>query len=713
MTVPEESVAKETFAEPIVIDLTLKPPSLDKKGLLSILRAHGVKTRAVENSDVQLEDVIPTLRKAKTVLPEAFFRDLSSQLELPFLKHAKIKRVFQNEQKSKLIPSVPYQILSKYKFVPTRITKSTIDVAVDNPLDSRVRITLQSLFSKWNINLHVATSDSIEWAIDKIYRESHKEEAMVHLYNRNPDQSACKVLFPNQKYFIISLLVIIVVAALANFSVAFAVLCGLVSFGYFIVNPIKIYVSVRGFKGSRPPTRITIGEMQWVLDEDLPVYTVLIPVFHEEKVLSQIMKNMYLMNYPKDKLDIKLLIEETDEETIREAQALGLFGSTKKMAEGIPQEEYAEFLKLFDPIIIPASKITTKPRACNYGLIRAIGEICVIYDAEDKPDPDQLRKAAIVFLRQDQNVVCLQSKLNFYNSDENILTKWFSIEYGNWYEFYLQGLDWINAPIPLGGTSNHFRKKALDEMGRWDPYNVTEDADVGIRLARQKLRTEMIDSYTYEEATLSLGSWIRQRSRWYKGHLQTYLVHMRYPKKLAKDLGAKQFLKFQLTFGAGIFIPIINPILWILTAFTLLFPAMFTGLIPTYLEPICVFNLLVGNLTYLLIYVIACIKMKKYRIVHLALLMPAYWALVSCRKLERPYSVGQKPVLLGQNHPRRFQERDLALSRPFFSQLRVCGIAHRRFKALILRKSIAVSLARVHANECIGCHELGCRWEHC
>ena len=626
---PEESVAQEIFAEPIVIDLTLKPPSLDKKRLLGILRVHGVRTRAVENSDVQLEEVIPTLRKAKTVLPEEFFRDLSSQLELPFLKHAKIKRLFQNQQKSKLLPIVPYQILSKYKFVPTEITESTIDIAVDNPLDNRARMALQYLFSKWKINLHVASSDAIEWAIDKIYREIHKEEAMVHLYNRSPDQSACKVLFPTQKYFIMSLLVIIVAAAIVNFSVAFAVLCGLVSVGYFIVNPIKIYVSLRGFKGSRPPTRITIGEMQWVLDEDLPVYTVLIPVFHEEKVLAQIMKNMYLLNYPKDKLDIKILMEETDKETIREAHALGLFGSTKKMAEGIPQEKYAEFLKLFEPIIIPASKITTKPRACNYGLIRATGEICVIYDAEDKPDPDQLRKAAIVFLRQDENVVCLQSKLNFYNSDENILTKWFSIEYGNWYEFYLQGLDWINAPIPLGGTSNHFRKKALDEMGRWDPYNVTEDADVGIRLARRKLKTEMIDSYTYEEATLSIGSWIRQRSRWYKGHLQTYLVHMRYPKKLLKDLGAKQFLKFQLTFGAGIFIPIINPILWVLTAFTLLAPATLTGLVPTYLEPICIFNLLVGNLSYLLIYVIACIKMKKYRLVHLGLLMPAYWALVS------------------------------------------------------------------------------------
>jgi cellulose synthase/poly-beta-1,6-N-acetylglucosamine synthase-like glycosyltransferase len=182
-------------------------------------------------------------------------------------------------------------------------------------------------------------------------------------------------------------------------------------------------------------------------------------------------------------------MEENDEETLSEAKQLGLFGAPQKMVEGVPNKEYAEFLKLFDPIVIPSAKVTTKPRACNYGLLSAKGELVVIYDAEDHPEPDQLKKAAMVFQRSGKDVVCLRSKLNFYNANENILTKWFSIEYANWYEFYLQGLDWIEAPIPLRGTSNHFRKSSLDELGRWDPYNVTEDADIGIRLARQHQKT--------------------------------------------------------------------------------------------------------------------------------------------------------------------------------------------------------------------------------
>ena len=335
------------------------------------------------------------------------------------------------------------------------------------------------------------------------------------------------------------------------------------------------------------------------------------------------------MNYPKDKLDIKLLIEQKDEETLSEARKLGLFGSPTKLVEGIPENEYIEFIKIFEPVIIPTGKVTTKPRACNYGLMRALGEYCVIYDAEDDPDPDQLKKAAIVFLRLDENVVCLQSKLNFYNADENALTRWFSIEYGYWYEFYLSGLDWINAPIPLGGTSNHFRVKKLNALGRWDPYNVTEDADVGIRLARQKFKTEMIESTTYEEAPITLKSWIRQRSRWYKGHLQTYLVHMRYPNKILKDLGLKKFLKFQLTFGGSVFIPIINPILWLVTAITLLAPLSFSTLIPGYIQSICIFNLIFGNITYLLMYVISSVKLRNYRSIPYAITMPIYWALVS------------------------------------------------------------------------------------
>ena len=424
--------------EGIVIDATIKEP-VDKNRLLELLKTHKVNTSTVEGSESRLEDIIPTLSKAKVNLPEAFYKDLSQKLGKSFLEYSKIQKIYEEEQRSKLISILPYPIISKYKVIPLEIKGATIDLAVDNPLDHKVLVAVQYLFSTYKINLCVVSSKSIDWAIDNIYKEIHKKNAMLDLYNRTPNQSAYRVLYPKQKYFIIGVIAALTIAAIINSAVTLMVLFAAISIGYFIVNPIKIYISIRGFKGGRAPTRITRGEMQWTRDEDLPVYTVLIPVFREAGVLAQNMRNMYHLNYPKNKLDIKILMEERDQETINEAKALGLFGSPTKMAEGIPLEEYGEFLKLFDPIIIPGAKVTTKPRACNYGLLRAKGELCVIYDAEDNPDPDQLKKAAIVFLRSPENVVCLQSKLNFYNADENIITKWFSIEYANWYEFYLQG----------------------------------------------------------------------------------------------------------------------------------------------------------------------------------------------------------------------------------------------------------------------------------
>lgn len=622
------SALKENSAEAIVIDATTKEP-VDKTALIGLLKTYNINTKPIENQTILLGDIIPTLRKAKTVLPEEFYKELATKLCMSYISQQEVQDFYRQEEKSKLVSILPYPIISKYKVIPLEINGENVDLAVDNPLDRRVLVTLQYLFSTYRINLHVVSTKAIEWAIDNIYNEIHKKNAMLDLFNRTPDQSAYRVLYPNQKSFLIGTVAAITVAAVLNPLVTFMALFAFISIGYFLVNPIKIYISLKGFKGGRAPTRITRGEMEWTNDEDFPVYTILIPVFREARVLAQVMRNMYSLNYPKSKMDIKLLMEERDNETIDEAKALGLFGSPTKKVEGIPEEEYSEFLELFDPIIIPGAKVTTKPRACNYGLLRAKGEFCVIYDAEDKPDPNQLKKAAIVFMRCPEEVVCLQSKLNFYNSDENTLTKWFSIEYANWYEFYLQGLDLLDVPIPLGGTSNHFRKKGLDELGRWDPYNVTEDADLGIRLSRQKLKTEMIDSTTLEEATITPKAWVVQRSRWYKGYVQTFLVHMRSPRKLCKDLGAKNFVKLQLTFGTGAFIPLINPILWVVLAASLILPAYFGWLIPSYLMPLCVFNLTIGNLSYLTIYVVSCIKLEKRRYIPYALTMPLYWALMS------------------------------------------------------------------------------------
>ena len=600
----------------------------DKGRILELLKRHQVDTRIVEGPEVLPQEIIPVLKKARVHIPEAFFKDLASELQMPFLDSFSIKKYAKKLEKQ-TVTIFPYYVVDKYRIVPIEISKRKLKIALCNPVDPKIGMTLSCLFKDRDIELVVASSGVIERVIDTLYREIHKEISMFDLYHRMPDQSAHKVLILWQKVLVVAFLAVIIISAVLGSTLTFAVLFALINVAYFIINPVKIYISFLGFRGARTIKGITKGEMQWVWDEDMPMYTVLVPVYKEARILSKLMRNLYRMNYPKDKLDVKILMEQNDEETIGEAKKIGLFGSPTKYVEGVPREDYAKFLGLFDPVVIPPAKVTTKPRACNYGLLRARGECCVIYDAEDDPDPDQLKKAAIVFLRSERNLGCLQSKLNFYNAAENLLTTWFSIEYGYWYEYYLPGLDWINAPIPLGGTSNHFRVDQLTELGRWDPFNMTEDADLGVRIARKKIKTQIINTYTYEESPIQVKSWIRQRSRWFKGHLQTFLVHMRHPIRLMKELGLAQFLKFQLTFGGSVFMPLINPVLWIITAITTFTSIGFYGFLPGYVQALCIFNLAFGNITYLMLHVAACFKRKKPRLVIFGALLPIYWGLLS------------------------------------------------------------------------------------
>jgi cellulose synthase/poly-beta-1,6-N-acetylglucosamine synthase-like glycosyltransferase len=223
-----------------------------------------------------------------------------------------------------------------------------------------------------------------------------------------------------------------------------------------------------------------------------------------------------------------------------------------------------------------------------------------------------LKKVVIAFQRLGPKYACVQCLLNFYNPRKNMLTRWFSIEYSYYYDFYIQGLDKIDAPIPLGGTSNHFRMKTLRELGAWDPYNVTEDADLGMRIARKKLHTAVLNSHTYEEAVSRIPSWIKQRSRWVKGFVITWFVTMRHPIRVLQDIGLKNFLVFQTGFGGNFYLPLMNLFLWLIFAASFIIPDYFSRWFDFWpFAVIAVFNLLVGNLFFLTMMVIATWKEKQ------------------------------------------------------------------------------------------------------
>jgi cellulose synthase/poly-beta-1,6-N-acetylglucosamine synthase-like glycosyltransferase len=211
---------------------------------------------------------------------------------------------------------------------------------------------------------------------------------------------------------------------------------------------------------------------------------------------------------------------------------------------------------------VPAGSPLTKARALNFGLKFVRGKYLTVYDAEDIPHPSQLKIMVEQFSQAGDEIACLQAKLGMFNQKENLLTKYFAIEYSIWFDFILPGLERTKLLQPLGGTSNHFITSKLKQIGGWDAYNVTEDADLGVRLALHNYRIKMIESVTLEEAPIYVGNWLRQRSRWIKGYIQTYFVHMRDYKNLYNKLKLRGFLSFQLLLGLPNLIFLFNPLMW-------------------------------------------------------------------------------------------------------------------------------------------------------
>jgi cellulose synthase/poly-beta-1,6-N-acetylglucosamine synthase-like glycosyltransferase len=350
-----------------------------------------------------------------------------------------------------------------------------------------------------------------------------------------------------------------------------------------------------------------------VPDHELPIYTLLAPLYREAHMLPGLIKALTRLDYPAAKLDIKLILEAADRATIAAAHALRLPGNV-------------------EIVVVPALHPRTKPKALNYALSFARGEYVVIYDAEDRPEPGQLRQALEAFRTGPPNLAAVQARLNLYNAGENWLTRQFTIEYCALFDGMLPTLDRLNVPIPLGGTSNHFRASALAWLMAWDPFNVTEDADLGIRLARKGYRCLVLDSTTYEEAPARLMWWLRQRTRWLKGYVQTWLVHMRSPRALWRELGPSGFLAFQIVVGGTIMAALVHPWFYVLACFEfargglLAQPGTAFGW-PFWL--VAWFDLAAGYLATMGLGLLA-VRRRGYRFLLIQIpLMPVYWLLIS------------------------------------------------------------------------------------
>ena len=387
---------------------------------------------------------------------------------------------------------------------------------------------------------------------------------------------------------------------------------GVLTFIYFIDFIFTLIVMTRSF-GKKSELKFTKEQLVEINDSILPKYTILCPLYRESEVIEQFSKAIEIIDWPKEKLEVLLLLEEDDLKTINKAYDLKL----------------PSYFKIE---IVPNSLPKTKPKACNWGLNKATGEYIVVYDAEDKPDPLQLKKAYIGFQKLPEKTACLQCKLNYYNQNQNILTRLFTAEYSYWFEIALPGLQSLDTIIPLGGTSNHFKTKLLKQLQGWDPFNVTEDCDLGTRLFKEGYKTSVIDSETLEEANSNLNSWIKQRSRWIKGYMQTYLVHMRNPFKFISEFKSHAII-FQLVIGMRMVFMIINPIMWLMTiSYFLMYPIVgpsIESLYPWYIFYPAVFCLIIANFTYFYSYMIASAKKEKWELMQYIYLIPFYWIFTS------------------------------------------------------------------------------------
>jgi cellulose synthase/poly-beta-1,6-N-acetylglucosamine synthase-like glycosyltransferase len=348
-------------------------------------------------------------------------------------------------------------------------------------------------------------------------------------------------------------------------------------------------------------------------------------VYKEDKLIKKLIWNLQSLDYPREKLDIKLVIEEDDDKTLNAVRNL-------------------DFPAIFEVIVVPFHMPKTKPKACNYALHFARGKYLTIYDAEDIPDTDQLKKVVALFNKLPENFICIQSALNYFNRNENFLTRMFTLEYSYWFDYMLPGLDTLDIPIPLGGTSNHFKLENLVELGAWDPFNVTEDADLGVRAYAKGYKIAIVNSTTYEEANNEPVNWIRQRSRWIKGYMQTYLVHMRNPVALWRKLGWRGFLGFNFFIGATPLTFFVYPLLLAIFIAYLVFDlSTIRTIFPDWVLFMSIFNLMVGNILMIYVNMMAVFKRRFYELIIFSIANPIYWLLHSIAAYMGLYQLIVKP----------------------------------------------------------------------
>ena len=508
-----------------------------------------------------------------------------------------------------LIDAAHLDLYIKRQFVPWRqVGGVTIIACVDpSPEFQRLAVRLYGLA----VRIVVTSKFDIIWTTQRLFRDRMNHDAVFRLDERAPEFSARTVTTTRQKIFAAATVVAVLGGFVAAPTLAATLAFLLLGLCYIANIVLRLLLFGAARFGRSAGTTVTREEIAGLNDADLPIYSILVPLYREAHMVARIAAALKALDYPAAKLDIKLILEEDDFETIAAAKSLNLDGR-------------------FEIIAVPESSLRTKPRACNYAIRFIRGAYAVIYDAEDRPEPDQLKKVVTAFRSAPRDVACFQARLNVYNAHDNWLTRMFALEYAAWFDFLLPGLGRLGIPIPLGGTSNHFRSEILTAISGWDSFNVTEDADLGVRLARQGHRVLPIDSSTYEEAVPTLKGWTRQRSRWVKGYMQTALVHLRAPVRFVRAVGMLPFLGFVVFVLGAVMTSLLAPLFWILAiVLGIVGSEALLGPYGTAVVGTSYFSLIAGNGVLTLLAMLAPLKRRWFRLAPYGATVFAYWLLIS------------------------------------------------------------------------------------
>lgn len=569
------------------------------------------------NSGTQIGDVLVAIGAVDS---QSLTRALADLWGMPFVDPSRTTGVLSSAE----LAAADVDTVLQQGWLPMerRADGSRVVAVIDEPGEAE-RDTIAAALGE-EPYLVLADRWEFQQAVLDRYGPQLRDKASLGLWGRSPAQSARTVLVRWQQVALVIALVLVALAIWASPRLVVVTLSVLVGLAFLIGTGFKFWASIRGARMERV-ARTDPGRLAALRDDELPRYTVLVPVYKEANIVANLIENLGAIDYPAHKLEVLILVEEDDTET-------------RAAAEAAHPPSHFRF------ITVPAGAPQTKPKACNVGLEFATGELLVIYDAEDKPEPDQLKKAVLAFREAGEDLVCVQAALNYFNAEENPLTRMFTLEYSFWFDYMLPGLEYNRLAIPLGGTSNHFRISGLRRLGGWDPFNVTEDADLGIRASAEGLRVGVIDSTTYEEANTSYPNFVRQRSRWIKGYMQTTLVHLRQPFRLVRVAGLRQTLSFLFLVGGTPATFLAVPLLYaVFLASLLLEPDQLDFLFPGWVLWLSLFNLGVGSALMIYVSMMGAFKRRRYSLVLWGLVNPFYWLLHSVAAYKALWQLITKP----------------------------------------------------------------------